>query len=68
VLIAVALFFAMIINLIVAALTGAIIPLILDKLGSDPASSSTVILTTFTDVFGFMSFLGIGSLLLRLVG
>ena len=68
VLVAVALFLAMMINLLVAAIAGAAIPIIFDRLGSDPASSSTVILTTFTDVFGFMSFLGIGSLLLRLVG
>ncbi len=68
ILIAVALFLAMIINLIVAALAGAIIPLILDRIGSDPASSSTVILTTLTDVFGFMSFLGIGALLLDAFG
>ena len=67
-LIGLALFLAMIINLVVAGLAGALIPLILDRVGSDPASSSTVILTTFTDIFGFLSFLGIGAILIRIFG
>ena len=68
ILVGLALFLAMIINLVVAAVFGAVIPLLLERLGSDPASSSTVLLTTFTDIFGFMSFLGIGSLLLMWIG
>ena len=52
---------AMIINLIVAGLTGALIPLFLDKFGYDPAIGSTVILTTITDVVGFFSFLGLAA-------
>ncbi len=52
---------AMIINLIVAGLFGAGIPLLLHKFGSDPAVSSTVLLTTVTDVIGFLAFLGLAS-------
>ncbi len=55
---------AMIINLIVAGLFGAGIPLFLHRRGSDPAVSSTVLLTTVTDVIGFLSFLGLASLLM----
>ena len=55
---------AMIINLIVAGLCGAGIPLLLHKMGSDPAISSTVLLTTVTDVIGFLSFLGLATLLM----
>ncbi len=55
---------AMIINLIVAGLCGAGIPLFLHRRGSDPAVSSTVLLTTVTDVVGFLSFLGLASLLM----
>ena len=55
---------AMIINLIVAGLFGAGIPLFLHRIGSDPAVSSTVLLTTITDVVGFLSFLGLATLLM----
>jgi magnesium transporter len=55
---------AMIINLIVAGLCGAGIPMLLHKMGSDPAVSSTVFLTTVTDVVGFFSFLGLATLFL----
>ncbi len=55
---------AMIINLIVAGLFGAGIPLFLHRKGSDPAVSSTVLLTTVTDVVGFLSFLGLASLIM----
>ncbi len=63
-LIGVAVTAAMIINLIVAAVFGTIIPLIMKKLGKDPASSATIFITTATDVFGFLSFLGIATLLM----
>ncbi len=56
---------AMIINLIVAATAGTLIPLGLRAAGIDPALASTVFITTFTDVFGFFSFLGLGTLFLR---
>lgn len=49
---------AMIVNMIVAGLAGAAIPLVLQALGRDPAQSSQIFLTTVTDVVGFASFLG----------
>ena len=55
---------AMILNLIIACLSGILIPLILDKTGIDPAIASTVVLTTITDIFGFFTFLGLGSIYL----
>lgn len=56
------------ISLVVAGLVGVIIPLLLKKLGQDPASSSTIILTTITDAVGFASFLGIAAILMKLMG
>jgi magnesium transporter len=55
---------AMIINLICAGFFGASIPIILDRMGSDPAVSSTVFLTTVTDVVGFLAFLGLAAIFL----
>ncbi len=55
---------AMVINMIVAGLFGAGIPIILHKIGADPAVSSSVFLTTMTDVVGFLAFLGLASLFL----
>ena len=55
---------AMILNLIIACISGILIPLILDKTGIDPAIASTVVLTTITDIFGFFTFLGLGSIYL----
>ena len=55
---------AMIINLICAALAGATIPVVLDKIGIDPALAGGVLLTTVTDVIGFMSFLGLATIFL----
>jgi magnesium transporter len=52
---------AMIANLIVAGLGGAVVPLILDRLRIDPAVASGVFVTTLTDVVGFFVFLGLGS-------
>lgn len=52
---------AMIVNLIVAGFAGVIIPLSFSKMGYDPALSSTVFLTTVTDVIGFFAFLGLAS-------
>lgn len=48
----------MIVNLIAAGASGAAIPLIMKSLGLDPAQCSSIILTTITDVFGFLAFLG----------
>ena len=55
---------AMIINLICAALAGSMIPLLLKKFGVDPAIAGGVILTTITDVVGFMTFLGLATVFL----
>ncbi|NOX14984.1 MAG: magnesium transporter [Epsilonproteobacteria bacterium] len=55
---------SMLINLLSAGITGATIPLMLKKLGIDPAIGSTVLLTTFTDIIGFFSFLGLATLVL----
>ncbi len=53
---------AMIVNLLAAALAGIFIPLGLERMGFDPAVSSTVFVTTVTDVVGFLAFLGLASL------
>jgi magnesium transporter len=55
---------AMVCNLLAAALAGTLIPLGLQKFGVDPAVSSTVFLTTVTDVIGFLAFLGLATLFL----
>jgi magnesium transporter len=55
---------AMICNLLAAALAGTLIPLGLQKFGIDPAVSSTVFLTTVTDVIGFLAFLGLATVFL----
>ncbi len=55
---------AMIINLIVAAFAGAVIPMGLKRYGIDPAIAGGVLLTTVTDVVGFMTFLGLASIFL----
>ena len=54
---------SMVISMVAAGLAGATIPIVLTSLGQDPAQSSSIILTTVTDVVGFMSFLGIATLL-----
>jgi magnesium transporter len=59
---------AMVINLFVAATAGTLIPLGLKAAGIDPALASTVFITTFTDVAGFASFLGLASVYLRMSG
>jgi magnesium transporter len=54
---------AMILSMVIAGLAGAVIPVILKAFGQDPAQSSSIILTTVTDVVGFLSFLGLATLL-----
>ncbi|MDX1504290.1 MAG: magnesium transporter [Spongiibacter sp.] len=56
---------AMVINLITASLAGAVLPLILKALKIDPALAGGVVLTTVTDVVGFMSFLGLATYFYR---
>jgi magnesium transporter len=55
---------AMVITLIVAAASGVVVPLVLKRMDVDPALAGGVVLTTITDVVGFMSFLGLGTLFL----
>ncbi len=60
-LLGVVVFLAMFGNLIIAGITGASVPIILEKLGFDPAVASSIILTAFTDTLGFLLILGLGS-------
>jgi magnesium transporter len=55
---------SMVLNLIIAGLFGALIPLVLDQLGQDPATSATIFITTATDVLGFFVFLGLAQIVL----
>ncbi|WEJ62529.1 magnesium transporter [Thiomicrorhabdus lithotrophica] len=55
---------AILINMVAAAVSGVVVPLVLKKFGQDPALSGAVILTTVTDVVGFLSFLGLATLLI----
>ncbi|MFT4574256.1 magnesium transporter [Marinomonas primoryensis] len=55
---------ATIINLLFAAATGTLLPILLKKIGIDPALAGSVILTTVTDVVGFLSFLGLATIFL----
>lgn len=52
---------AMVLAMAIAGVAGAVIPILLDTFGQDPAQSSSIILTTVTDVFGFLSFLGLAT-------
>lgn len=54
---------SMVIAMVAAGFSGVIIPVVLSSLGQDPAQSSSIILTTVTDVVGFFAFLGIATLL-----
>ena len=54
-------FIAMTGNLIIAGIAGSAIPLVLKRVGIDPAIASSIIITTFTDVFGFLLLLGLAS-------
>ena len=56
---------ALIFNMLVAAVVGTLIPIALKAFRIDPAIASSVIITTFTDVCGFFSFLGLATLLIR---
>ena len=55
---------AMIVNLVVAAMAGILIPISLDRLKIDPALASSVFVTTVTDIIGFLAFLGFATLFL----
>jgi len=53
---------SMVISMIAAGIAGAMVPVLLHRFGQDPATASSIILTTVTDVVGFFSFLGIATL------
>ena len=64
VLIGVILGVSIVINLLIAGIFGSTIPLIMKSLGKDPATSATIFITTATDVFGFLVFLGLATIFL----
>jgi len=59
---------SMILSMLIAGFAGAIIPIGLKAIGQDPATSSSIILTTVTDICGFLSFLGLATLLSSYLG
>lgn len=58
---------SMVLAMIAAGFAGAVVPIALRRLGQDPATSSSIILTTVTDIAGFFSFLGIATMLSALL-
>ena len=56
---------AMLLNLIVATISGYLVPILLKKVGIDPALASAVFVTTVTDVLGFFFFLGLATIMLQ---
>lgn len=63
--IAIILALAMVINMVVAGFFGTLVPLIMSKLGKDPAASATIFITTATDVLGFLVFLSLATVILK---
>ena len=58
---------SMVVSMIIASVSGAAIPMLLVKAGQDPATSSSIFLTTVTDVMGFFSFLGFATLFMNML-
>lgn len=58
---------SMVLSMVIAGMAGAAIPMLLTMLGQDPAQSSSILLTTITDVAGFFSFLGIATLMMGML-
>ncbi len=56
---------AMVMNLLIAAFFGTIVPLLMQKMGKDPAASATIFITTATDVLGFFIFLSLATIILN---
>jgi magnesium transporter len=54
---------AMLLSMLAAGLAGAVVPIVLIRMGQDPATASSIILTTVTDIAGFLSFLGTATML-----
>ncbi len=59
---------SMILSMVIAGFAGAVIPIALKAIGQDPATSSSIILTTVTDICGFLSFLGLATVLSSALG
>ena len=59
---------SMVFSMIIAGFSGAVIPIFLKSIGQDPAQSSSIVLTTVTDIVGFMSFLGLATVLGSILG
>lgn len=66
--IAVVIGISMVLSMIIAGMAGAVIPMALKAVGQDPATSSSIILTTVTDICGFLSFLGLATALSSVLG
>lgn len=66
--IAIVIAISMVLSMLIAGFAGAIIPIALKAIGQDPATSSSIILTTVTDICGFLSFLGLASALSTVLG
>lgn len=58
---------AMVLSMVIAGASGAAIPILIAACGQDPAQSSSIVLTTVTDVMGFLSFLGLAALFVNLL-
>lgn len=58
---------SMVISMVMAGIAGALVPIMLSKLGQDPAVASSIVLTTITDIAGFFSFPGIATLLMGML-
>ncbi|NND09231.1 MAG: magnesium transporter [Saprospiraceae bacterium] len=66
--IAVVIAISMVVSMMIAGFSGAVIPVALKAIGQDPATSSSIILTTVTDICGFLSFLGLATALASVLG
>ena len=64
---ALVMFIAMVLSMTAASVSGAAIPIVLTRLGRDPATASSIVLTTITDVVGFSTFLGLATMLAYLL-
>lgn len=66
--IAIVIAISMVLSMMIAGFSGAVIPIALKAVGQDPATSSSIILTTVTDITGFLSFLGLATALASVLG
>ncbi len=59
---------SMVFSMAIAGFSGAVIPILLKSIGQDPAQSSSIVLTTVTDIVGFFSFLGLATIMITMFG